>query len=236
MTDVQSFFFGFVIATFIGLLSSSVNASWITVEKTRKRMFVNVPRPLLRPIPDSPNRSIGTDPDQSPIEVLLQGCTTIILQTITLAAFFFAVGIILFFGLQQELTEEFLTGVLFVAVLGFLWQNIRKNWKKISQLYKMMTNPPLPALKSEPASPPNSYYNAAILAPPPFAPPAYPSRPAYPPLPPFTVLINGSIEISWRLILQLVLLLLLYRSFLAMYFYLTGEPLLTGGVFGIQAM
>jgi hypothetical protein len=183
-------------------------------------MFINVPKPFLRPIPDSRNKSIGTDPDQSPTQVLLQGCTTIIAQLFIQVAFLFAVGIILIFGPQQELTEEFLAGVLFAAVVGFLLQNIRKNWKKIVQLYKMLTNPPLPVLKLEPASPPNNYYGSAILAPPLFAPPAYASRPAYPPLPPFTVLVKGSFEISWRLIWELVLLFLLYRSLLATYFYL----------------
>jgi hypothetical protein len=226
VTNVQPFFFGFAIATLVGWLSSFVVASWFVVEKTRKRMFVNIPRPSPRLIPDSRNVSIGTEPEQSPIQVLLQGCMTIIAQLFILAAFLLAVGIILIFGLKQELTEEFLAGVLFAAVLGFLLQHIRKNWKQISQLYKMITNPPLPALRSEPTSPPNNYYVTAILAPPPLAPPAYPL------LPPFAVLIRGIFGISWRLILQLVLLLLLYRSLLAMYFYLRNEPLLSG-VLGI---
>ncbi|MBE7468025.1 MAG: hypothetical protein DPW09_29685 [Anaerolineae bacterium] len=214
MNDTQLFFFGFGLTTLVGWLSGLLVASWNTVDKTHKRMFINVPKPALKPIPDSRNKSVGTDPDQSPLQVLLQGCITILGQLMIQIIFLFALGVILIVGLQQEITQKSFVGIIFAGIVGFLTQNIRKNWKKIIQLYKMITTPPNPSLKLEPASPPNSHYVAATLGPPP------PPPPLYPPLPPFTVLVKGFYEISWRLIWQLILLFLLFQSFIAAYFYL----------------
>ena len=228
MDNTQTFFLGFIVAGVLGLLASWVQRSWVTMDRTSKRMFNNPPRPALRPIPGSRNRSVGTEPEQSPIQVLSQGCTTIIGQWLLQGMLFVALGAVIWFSLQQELVTNCLAGIIFAAVIGFLLQQLRYQWKTVTQLYTIITRPPVQSLTLERDRPPNNFYTSASLPLPPSAP--------RPPAPPFAVVVNGSLELAGRSLWLLILLYLLYRALLAMYFYLSDnvEQIFGGGFWGTQ--
>ncbi len=202
MDGSQEFFLGFVIAGLFGWLSSLLLKSWEAVGKTHKQMFSDVPQPVLKPLPRSSHKSIGVNPNRSPIQILRDGCLKIIGQGLLQIMLLTAISVLILFTLHLESSSAFPVGIVFAAVIGFLLQNLRRNWKKISDLHKMIVNPPEPVLSK--AASPNKHYLAAK-----------------PPFPPFFIVANNTIEISLRLILQLILFYFLYQSISAAYFYLS---------------
>jgi hypothetical protein len=202
MDRVQSFWFGFLISGVFGLLSYGILANWGVLNKIYKRMFVVPPQPDLKPLPEVTHKGISTDPNQSPLNVLIQGCLTFIVFLVA-QIFMLAALILLFLGvLQYEISQGFWGGVIFAGVAGFLLQNIRKNLKEISNLIKLITKPPNPRLN--PAAPPNNH----VLA-------TRPSAPA------FTLIVNSTIECVWRGMWVLALGYLLYESILIAISYLS---------------
>lgn len=190
------FIVGLIMAGVIGWISGRIVGSWNTIGRTSHRMFDFVPQPALRPMPASVNRGIGTEPTISPLQVLWDGCLTIIGQIIIQAMLVIVLGILIWFNFRLDMTQDFLVGIFFALVIGFLLQQLRNNWLHIAGLWSMIVNPPNPVLN--PANPPNNRYLAAS-----------------PPFPAFTVVLNNLIEISWRLIWQLILVSLLIQSFYA---------------------
>jgi hypothetical protein len=203
MDRTQAFFLSCLTAGFIGLLATLLLGSWARVDKIYKRMFVIPPKPDLKSLKDTRSKGIGTNPDQSPITVLTQGCLTIVSQVLLQIGLITAIAGIIVYILQQELPEGSLGGVIFAAAFGFLWQNIRKNWKVIVTQWKLITNPPNPTLRQ--VDPPNSHQLTAN-----------PASPA------FSVVVDGLIEIGLRLILEFVLFYLLYQSISIAFNYLSN--------------
>lgn len=202
MQDNGAFFLGLLVAGLIGFLSSQIVAGWNTVDRTHNRMFHNVPQPVLRHIPHSNISGVGTEPDESPLQVLLNGCREVFLQILMQIILFTALGMLIWYNLQQELSDSFLVGIIFALVFGILWQQISNNWAIILALYRAIVNSPKPTLKR--ANPPNQHYVAA-----------------WPPFPACSVVVNNSIEIGVRFVWHLILLYLFFQSISAAYFYLT---------------
>lgn len=210
MNSVQAFFFGFVMAGLIGWLSSTLSKSFSNAEKAHKRIFSDIPNPALKAIRDSSHKSVGTDIEQSPLQILTQGCLTIIGQLLLQVILLSALTATSWFGLSLDITPEFFLGVIFAAVFGLLLGEIITNWKKITDLYKKIFTPPSPSLDKKEA--PNKHYVAAK-----------PTSPA------FAIIIDSSLEISWRLVWQLMLFYLLYLSSSGIYTYLADKVAQAGG-------
>jgi hypothetical protein len=206
---VQAFLIGFVAAGIIGILSTIILKSWNTIDKTSKQMFSNPPKPALKPSTDSNIKGIGTDPDQSPLKVLSNGCFTIIGHLLFQIAVVMFMTFLFIQFMSLPTTPETLTGILFAAIIGFILQQFRKNWKKISDLYKQITNPPNPILNM--AGAPNNHYLAAK-----------PSVPA------FSVVTNGLLEIGLRLVWGVVLICFLCLSLWLAYLYVTKGVTISG--------
>lgn len=202
MDAAQSFFFGFIIAGLIGWLSSLINKSWKANEKTQKLILFDVPNPALKPIMESDYKSIGTVPEQSPLQVLIQGCLKLIGQLLVQAILLVSLGLVVLFTTQQTITADFFLGNIFAAIFTFLLGAILTNWKKISNLYKIIFNPPSPSLNK--ATSPNNHYVAA--------------KPA---ISVYDAVVGGSIEIIGRLIWELVLIGALFLLLRAVYVYLS---------------
>lgn len=202
MVDPQAFVLGFLFAGLVGALSGLIWRGWGIIELWRRLMFTIPPQPALRPIARSPNRTVGADPQLSPLQVLGTGCMTIfgqlMFQIILMGSILLLIQAVFF---QVVVTQEFLTGILFAAAAGFLLQYIRLNWLIIAGLYSRIINPPQPILR--PITPPNDHHPAA--------------RPAEPA---FAVVFYGSIEILGRLILEVVLIFLLILLIRAAFVYL----------------
>lgn len=213
--DPTMFFYGFGVAGVVGWLSGRIVSSWNAVGANVFRMFSLIPQPALRPIPGAAPRGIGTDPSVSPIQILRDGCLSIIGYVITQIVLIISLGIVIWFNSRLEITQEFLVGILFAMIIGFLLNQIRINWAYIVTLWNLIINPPIPGLSL--ATQPN---NRTLTA-----------RPQFPA---FTVVFDSIMEISWRLVWHLILLFLLLQSFVAAYFYLREGAIrfLGGETFG----
>jgi hypothetical protein len=200
-----AFLIGFVGATLVGLLSTFLVGSWITINQALGRIN-SPPQPALRAIPGGNIRGIGTDPAEAPMQVLNQSCLTILVQLLLQIVVFVLIVVIIISlssrTLQQELPLEALYGIFFAAALGILTSAIWGNWTAIRNSYNSMVNPPAPSLPG--ADSQNSHYVAAR-----------------PPLSPRQVVVDGCFEIILRAILQIGLLGLLVFTILGMILYLS---------------
>jgi hypothetical protein len=212
--DRYTFILSFLMAGVIGFLGYGLLKSWKDSEKIRKRMFSDPPRPSLKPIVGSDYKSVGPDPEQSPFEVLTQGCISMVGHWLLEIMLLVSIPFVVWFSARLVgIREESILGITFAGVIGWLLQQIRTNWIKIADRLNMILKPPIPSLVQEKEKPPNNFYAAARLA---LRPP-----PAYPPLPPFSVLAKGSVEISWRFIWLILLFALLLQSAWLFVSYLT---------------
>lgn len=185
------FWGGFFAAIGIGFLSNFVRGSWVRIQNTHKRMFVNPPKPVPKNLSGAGNQGVsglGIDPGQSPLAVLSGGCLLIIGNGIFSGLIMGVVGVIIgwIFSLP-EIPPDAWNGVMFAGLVGFVFQFVRYNWKKIGNLYGQMVNPPVSTtLDFEPP-------NQRVLG-------ARPAAPA------FTVVLDNSIEIALRFFLIGVLI------------------------------
>ena len=143
MERVLTFLLGFVIAGLVGWISSLLLAFWSSNVKKRKQRLSELPKlaPELAPRFSNENNWLILG------SILLEGCLRVawlILFQITLLT---SLGGIVFI-LQRELLPYFYVGIICAFVLGFHLQNIRLNWKKITQLFKIFVNKMEEELKS----------------------------------------------------------------------------------------
>lgn len=192
MNGVNYYFcLGFLVAGGVGFLAYMVNRSWVIVQKTLKRMFVNPPKPVPLNLVGLGNQNFAglvTDPNQSPVANLNSGCLTITGHVILggLMGVGIAGVISLIFSLP-EIPPGAWNGVVYAGLVGLVLQFVRYNWKKIGNLYGQMVNPPVSTtLDFEPP-------NQRVLG-------ARPAAPA------FTVVLDNSIEIVLRFFLIGVLI------------------------------
>lgn len=208
MERMQAFLIGFGIAGLIGWLAIFLLGSLGIITGSIAQMFA-IPQPILRAIPGVNFSGIGARPGQSPLQILYQGCLAIVTQIflvilviIILVFIWLNVGIGIF--LQQRFLQDTVVGFFFAFPVALLLRWIRNNWAQIVNLYNRIINPPNPTLNH--VAPPNHHVVAA-----------------QPTISAFYIVLNGIIEIGWRLILQIALLILLYLVFQAAFFYLTNE-------------
>ena len=185
----MSFLTGLLGATLVGLVAGWIAGLLANVQAAAKRMN-SPPKPALGDIPGADVSGIGTDPDVSPIQVLNQGCWTIVANLLVMVLIFTVVGTVIALlpkgARPQQIPEEFWVGILYAALLGIFIRTLFWNWGAIQNAHKLMVNPPKPKLKS--AEPPNSHTIAA-------APPKSPQE----------VVVGGCFEIMLRMILMGVL-------------------------------
>ena len=207
MDSLSGFFLGFLLAGLIGWISTLFSKSLTTATKARKQMFDAVPKPVLKNIPNANSlKGIDAEPGQSPLQAITDGCTTIIIQLMVQIILLLFLGILFWFFWSSEMPQGIFGGVVFAAIMGFLLQNIRKNWKEILRLQKQISQPFTPNLKF--TEPPNQHHVAAA--------PVFPA---------FTIVFNGFVEIIWRIVWQLVLFYLVFESLSVTYFYVTENAL-----------
>jgi hypothetical protein len=208
-----SFFTGFFVAGFIGWLSTLLLKSWNTIQRTQRQMFENPPQPALKPLPGIQGISgVGAVPNQSPLQVLISGCTTILMHLFLLLSSFLLMGTLFWFTPREDVSSSFFGGIFFAAIVGVLLQNIRFNFKRIVVVYNMMIRPPVPTLNF--VNPPNRHNLAA-----------------FPSFPPFTVILNGLVEIGLRFIWIIALFYFLYLAISVVYSYLSEGDIV--GVFEV---
>jgi hypothetical protein len=203
----MTFFTGFLGATLVGVIADLFAESWKAIEAAQKRMY-SPPNPALRSTAQTNIEGIGVNPEESPIQVLSNGCSTIILQLLLQLVILTIIAIFVWLMpggdiVQQEVPEEFFVGIVFAAILGLLGSSIIRNWWIIANLYRKMVNPPNPSLSWE--ADPNDHHVAAK-----------PGQSAC------DVVAGGCIEIIGRVILQILLIGLLGLTLLGMYRYLAG--------------
>lgn len=200
----MNFLAGFVGAGIVGLIGTILAQALANIEAANKRMS-SPPKPALRATEEENIKGIGTDPDQSPIQVLNAGCWTIVGNLLLVAIIFISIALIFTSipedALQQEIPEETLVGIFYAALLGALIRAILWNWGEIVNLYRRMINPPEPTLQS--TEPPNSHHVAAK-----------------PPLSPQQVVVDGCFGIVVGMILQILLVGALLFSVGYMFRYL----------------
>jgi hypothetical protein len=203
----MTFFTGFLGATLVGVIAGLFAESWRAIEAAQKRMY-SPPNPALRSTAQTNIKGIGVNPEESPIQVLSNGCSTIILRLLLQLVILTIIAIFVWLMpggdiVQQEVPEEFFVGIVFAAILGLLGSSIIRNWWIITNLYEKMVNPPNPSLSWE--TDPNDHHVAAK-----------PGQSAY------EVVAGGCIEVIGRVILQILLIGLLGLTILGMYHYLAG--------------
>jgi hypothetical protein len=187
----MGFFAGFVGATFVGLAASAIAGVLANIQAGLAGM-TSSPQPALREVPRTDGISgIVAEPDASPIQVLIGGCSAIIANLLLMIAILASIGalIVLIPGdvLPRRLPEEFWVGVLYAGLLGILMNTILWNWGTIVNLFNRMVNHPNPTLPL--TEPPNQHHVGA-------APPQTPPQ----------IVFGGCIEILLRAVLQAILL------------------------------
>jgi hypothetical protein len=203
----MTFFTGFLGATLVGVIAGLFAESWRAIEAAQKRMY-SPPNPALRSTAQTNIKGIGVNPEESPIQVLSNGCSTIILRLLLQLVILTIIAIFVWLMpggdiVQQEVPEEFFVGIVFAAILGLLGSSIIRNWWIITNLYEKMVNPPNPSLSWE--TDPNDHHVAAK-----------PGQSAC------DVVAGGCIEIIGRVLWQILLIGLLGLTLLGMYRYLAG--------------
>lgn len=208
MDRIEAFLAGFLIVGLIGWFSAQIVQNWVTLQGAIRNIFA-IPNPALRPIPDSQNRSIGTEPEQSPVEVMSQGCAVVIERFLTLTILLGLISFLLWFIINRDtlriatIAEFLIGGLVFAPLLRILLALIHGNWAEIQNLYNRMINSPTPLLNR--AAPPNNHFIGA--------------RPA---VSAFEAIVWGWVAILGRLILQVLLLIALFLLFQFFYLYLTN--------------
>lgn len=208
MERVEAFLAGFLIVGLVGWFAAQIVQNWVILRGAIRRIF-SLPNPVLRPIPGSRNRSIGTDPEQPPVEVLSQGCSIVFERLVTLAILLGVIIFLLWFGINRDtlqiatIPEFFFGGFVFAPLLRILLALIYGNWAEIQNLYNRMINSPTPSLNR--AASPNNHFVGA--------------RPT---VSAFEAIVGGWSAILGRLILQLFLLIALFLLLQFFYLYLTN--------------
>jgi hypothetical protein len=212
---------GFLIVTLFGGFGSFELWSLTSILAAFKRMS-SPPHPALKGTGVGNRRDIGTDPDESPVNVVNKGCLTIVMHLFLQAAVLGGLGIYLSSlpeASSQQLfpdigTGECVVGAVSAGVLGVVLRAMVWNSRAIGNLYHRMVSPPDPTLpKATPVAaaagaatktPSGSAAAAAavVISP---KPPNVHYVGATPTISPLDVLGQGCLEIAGRLILQVLL-------------------------------
>jgi hypothetical protein len=230
---------GFLIATLFGIFASFELLSLTSIWAAIRRMS-SPPHPVLKPTGVGNRRDIGTDPDESPVDVVNKGCRTIVVNLFLQAVVLGISGILLFStpeaSAQQWFPEigtgECVVGAVSAAVLGIVVRTMWWNWGMIINLYNRMVRPPNPALPratpvaaaagaaTETPSGGVAAVAAVVIAP---GPPNVHYVGATPTISPLDVLGQGCLEIVARLILQALLFGVLGFWILLVYNYMSYQ-------------
>lgn len=196
------FLTGFVLAGMVGFLSTQFLKSWTNIDKTHKQMFVYPPVPVPKKLAGGGDWGLGTRPDKSPLSVLFSGCLGIFINLLFSAVWLVVMlGVFFWLSSLSEIPPRSWVGVMYAGIVGVIGNGMRKNWKKMGNLYKRIINPPNPALTYP--EPPNSFLIGANPA-----------------LPAFSVVVNSGIELVGRALLMVGLLVSLYFTLASAYYFM----------------